>query len=419
MYALIDCNNFYASCERVFDPKLNGKPMVVLSNNDGCVIARSNEAKALGIEMGAPAFLNEELFRKNNIHVFSSNYALYGDMSARVMRVIFDLVPALEIYSIDEAFVDLGQMPYENLTDLAFKIRNTVYQYTGIPVCVGVAPTKTLAKIANRIAKKRTDNGIFIIDSEAIQEQALSLTKLEDVWGIGRQYTKLLQQHNVHTALDLALTDIGWIKKHMSIVGERMVRELCGQPCYRLEDQPQAKKGICTSRSFGKAVTEFKILEEAIATFTARCAEKLRRQHSAANLMHVFVFTNYHKPEQPQYYGNRVIHFPMASNSTMEMISYAMKALKIIFRENYHYKKAGIMVSGIVPEGQVQTDLFVMDPNRRERDRKAMAVLDKLNRRMGRDTIKVAKMGYNRSWHLRQEKRSLRYTTRWEEMLEV
>ncbi len=419
MIALIDCNNFYASCERVFDPRLNGKPVVILSNNDGCVIARSNEAKALGIAMGAPAFLMKELLEKQDVHVFSSNYALYGDMSNRVMQTIHELVPALEIYSIDEAFVDLRAMPYADLSELARTIRERVRQCTGIPVCVGIAPTKTLAKIANRYAKKNTDQGVFVVPAGAMPTEILENTAVEDVWGIGRQYQKLLTGHGILTALDLARTNPHWIKKHLSIVGERLVRELNSQPCYELEDQPQAKKGICTSRSFGTPVTDYPILEEAVATFTARCAEKLRRQQSAAHLMHVFVFTNPHRPDQPQYYGNRVLQLPVASNSTMEMVAMAMRGLKIVFREGYTYKKAGIMVSGIVPEDEVQMDLFAMDEKRRTLERKAMTALDQLNRRMGRDTVKVGKQGYNRSWHLRQERRSRRYTTRWEELLDV
>ena len=419
MFALIDCNNFYASCERVFDPRLNGKPVVILSNNDGCVIARSNEAKALGIAMGAPAFLMKELLEKQDVHVFSSNYALYGDMSNRVMQTIHELVPALEIYSIDEAFVDLRAMPYADLSELARTIRERVRQCTGIPVCVGIAPTKTLAKIANRYAKKNTDQGVFVVPAGAMPTEILENTAVEDVWGIGRQYQKLLTGHGILTALDLARTNPHWIKKHLSIVGERLVRELNSQPCYELEDQPQAKKGICTSRSFGTPVTDYPILEEAVATFTARCAEKLRRQQSAAHLMHVFVFTNPHRPDQPQYYGNRVLQLPVASNSTMEMVAMAMRGLKIVFREGYTYKKAGIMVSGIVPEDEVQMDLFAMDEKRRTLERKAMTALDQLNRRMGRDTVKVGKQGYNRSWHLRQERRSRRYTTRWEELLDV
>ncbi len=419
MFALIDCNNFYASCERVFAPRLNGQPVVILSNNDGCVIARSNEAKALGIAMGAPAFLIKDLLEKQDVHVFSSNYALYGDMSNRVMKTIHELVPALEIYSIDEAFADLRDMPYADLEQLGHTIRERVRQCTGIPVCVGIAPTKTLAKIANRYAKKKTISGVYVMEQESSQEQILADTPVEDVWGIGRQYHRLLTEKGISTALDLALTDLRWIKKHLSVVGERLVRELGGHPCYDLDDQPQAKKGICTSRSFGTPVTDYTILEEAVATFTARCAEKLRRQQSASHLLHVFVFTNPHRPDQPQYYGSKALQLPTASNSTMELVAVALKGLKILFREEYHYKKAGVMVSGIVPENEVQMDLFELDEKRRKLERRAMLALDQLNRRLGRDTVKVAKQGYNRSWHLRQERRSRRYTTRWEELPEV
>ncbi|WP_247236350.1 Y-family DNA polymerase [Telluribacter sp. SYSU D00476] len=420
MFALVDCNNFYVSCERVFDPKLENRPVVILSNNDGCVIARSNEAKALGIQMGAPAFLMQKELEKNEVVVMSSNYALYGDMSNRVMQTLHELVPALEVYSIDEAFLDLRNMPYSDPERLARRLRKIVGHYTGIPVTIGIASTKTLAKVANRYAKKRTAAGAYYcIDTDAKQEHALAVTAVEDVWGIGRQYTKLLESQGIHTALDLALTDVAWVKKHMSVVGERMVRELCGQCCYDLEDQPQPKKGICTSRSFGHPVTEYSILQEAVATFTARCAEKLRKQNAAANLLHVFTFTNRHRPDQPQYYGSKVIQLPVASNSTMELIQVAMRGLELVFKKGYYYKKAGIMVSGIVPENQVQADLFSFDQRKRELDRKALAALDRINQRMGRDTVKVAMQGYNRSWHLRQERRSRCYTTRWTDLLEV
>ncbi|GAB3164391.1 Y-family DNA polymerase [Telluribacter humicola] len=419
MFALIDCNNFYASCERVFDPTLEDKPVVILSNNDGCVIARSNEAKALGINMAAPAFMMKEVLEKHQVQVFSSNYALYGNMSNRVMCTLHELVPALEVYSIDEAFLDLRNMPYTDLDKLARRIRKTVRQYTGIPVCVGIAPTKTLAKLANRYVKEYTKTGVFLIDNDQVRDQALAATAAGDVWGVGRQYGKLLEEHGISSALDLARTDINWIKKHMSVVGERMVRELRGEPCYDLDEQPQPKKGIITSRSFGTPVTDYAILQEAVATFTARCAEKLRKQKSAAHLMHVFTFTNRHRPDQPQYYGSKVLHLPVATNSTMEMIEVAMRGLKLIFRKGYYYKKAGIMVSGLVPEDQVQTDLFAMNERKRELDRKALVALDKINRRMGRDTVRVALQGYNSSWHLRQERKSRCYTTRWAELLEI
>jgi len=419
MYALVDCNNFYASCERVFDPTLENKPVVVLSNNDGCVIARSNEARALGIEMGTPAFKNEDLFKKHGIRVFSSNYALYGDMSDRVMRTLHELAPAMEVYSIDEAFLDLAAMPYTDLYELGLRIRLDVKQFTGIPVSVGIAPTKTLAKLANRYAKKHTETGVFCMDNESVHEMVLRKTDVADVWGVGRRYAKLLRDNRIETAYDLANAPENWIRKHMSIVGERTVRELCGIPCYELRHSPDPKKGICTSRSFGKPVTELGILEEAVATFAARCGEKLRKQDSATMLMYVFVFTNRFREDQPQYYGSRTVQLPVGSNSSMELITYATKALKLIYREKYLYKKAGVMVSAIVHQDRIQTDLFAQDERKREIDRKAMLVLDKLNKRMGRDTVRVAMQGYDRSWHLRQERKSRCYTTRWDELLEV
>jgi DNA polymerase V len=419
MFALVDCNNFYASCERVFNPKLEGKPVVILSNNDGCVIARSNEAKALGIEMGAPAFKNEEAFKRQNVHVFSSNYALYGDMSDRVMKTLFDLVPALEVYSIDEAFLDLGGMSRVDLYQLGLHIKAIVRQFTGIPVSVGIASTKTLAKLANRYAKKHTESGVFYIDGENVQEMILKKTDVAGIWGVGHRYARMLQEHRILTAYDLAMAPETWVRRKMSVVGERTVRELCGQSCIELETVIRKKKGICTSRSFGRPVTSFGTLSEAVATFAARCAEKLRKQDSATMMLNVFVHTNRFRDDQPQYYGTKSVPLPVGTNSSFEIISYATKALKLIYREQYAYKKAGILVSAIVHQDHIQTDLFAMNERKREVDKKAMAALDRLNRRMGRDTVKVAAMGYNRTWLMRQERKSRCYTTRWAELLEV
>ena len=419
MFALIDCNNFYASCERVFAPALQGKPIVVLSNNDGCVIARSNEAKALGVKMGAPAFQNEALFKAHGIHVFSSNYALYGDMSDRVMRTLHELVPAMEVYSIDEAFLDLAHMPYTDLYKLGEQVKATVQRYTGIPVSVGIAKTKTLAKLANRYAKKYTNTGVFYIPSDSVQTRVLGKTDVADVWGVGPRYAKLLREKGIVTAYDLAHTSESWICQHMRVVGVRTVRELRGHPCYELEHSPDPKKGICTSRSFGQPVTELSVLQEAIATFAARCAEKLRKQDAATRFLYVFLFTNRFRTDQKQYYGSKAVPLPVGTNSSMELISYATKALKLIYREEYLYKKAGVMVSDLVHQDHIQTDLFALDERKREVDRKAMRALDQLNRRMGRDTVRVAMQGYNRTWYLRQERRSRCYTTRWEEILEI
>ncbi len=419
MYALVDCNNFYVSCERVFNPKLEGKSVVVLSNNDGCVIARSNESKALGVQVGTPAFQNEELFKKHGIHVYSSNYALYGDMSDRVMKTLYELVPAIEVYSIDEAFLDLGSMPYTDLYALSVKIKAMVWQYTGIPVSIGIAPTKTLAKIANRYAKKHTDSGVFYIDNESVREMVLRKTDVGDIWGVGPRYARMLAGYSIGTAHELATAPEHWVRRKMSIVGERTVRELRGQSCLELETVSKNKKGICTSRSFGKSITTLGTLSEAVATFAARCAEKLRKQGSATMMLNVFVYTNRHREDQPQYYGTKSVPLPVGSNSSMELIACAAKALKLIYREQYAYKKAGILVSAIVHQDYIQTDLFAMNERKREADRKAMSALDRINLRMGRDTVKVAAMGYDRSWLMRQERRSKCYTTRWADLLEV
>lgn len=418
MFALVDCNNFYVSCERVFNAKLEGKAVVVLSNNDGCVIARSNEAKALGIQMGVPAFELKDQFEKHQVEVFSSNYALYGDMSDRVMKTIFDLVPGMEVYSIDEAFLDLRNMPYEDLEELAQKIRARVRQWTGIPVSIGIALTKTLAKVANRYAKKHCiERGVYMIDTDTDAEKALLATPVEDIWGVGARYAAMLTQHGINNAYQLTLAKEDWIRQKMKVVGVRMWRELQGEVCYQLENEPAPKQGICVSRSFGKPLVDVKPIVEAVATFAARSAAKLRKQQSCAHVVHVFLYTNHHNQNEPQYFNSKVLQLPTSTNSTFEIIRYALRGLELIFKEGYRYKKAGVMISGIVPQNQVQTNLF--DNRRYAIDAKAMKALDELNRRMGRDTVRVAVQGFGRDWHLRQDRKSRCYTTRWQELLEV
>lgn len=417
MFGLVDCNNFYVSCERVFNAKLEGKPVVILSNNDGCIIARSNEATALGLKMGDLAFEKEAFFEKNNVQVFSSNYALYGDMSDRVMKTIAQMVPGMEVYSIDEAFVDLRNMPYEDLEALAQCICKTVRQYTGIPVSIGIAPTKTLAKVANRYAKKHLPHlGIYQIDSDHDAEKALVNTLVEDIWGVGYKYAKMLNTHHIFNALELTHAKEDWIRQKMHVVGVRMLRELQGEICYQLDNEPTPKKGICVSRSFGHSQRDVKIITEAVATFAARVGEKLRKQKSCAHIVHVFLYTNPHKDE-PQYFNSKVLQLPTSTGSTIEIIRYALRGLELIFKPGFNYKKAGVMISGIVPENQVQIGLF--DTHKREMDTKVMKALDELNRRMGRDTVKIAVQGFGRDWQLRQERKSRCYTTRWQELLEV
>lgn len=417
MFSLVDCNNFYVSCERVFNAKLEGKPVVILSNNDGCIIARSNEAKALGLKMGDLAFEKEAFFEKNGVQVFSSNYALYGDMSDRVMKTIAQMVPGMEVYSIDEAFIDFHNMPYEDLEALAQRIRKTVKQYTGIPVSIGIAPTKTLAKVANRYAKKHLPHlGIYQIDADHDAEKALVNTPVEDIWGVGYKYAKMLNAHQIFNALELTQAKEEWIRQKMHVVGVRMLRELQGEICYQLDNEPTPKKGICVSRSFGHSQQDVKIITEAVATFAARVGEKLRKQKSCAHIVHVFLYTNPHKDE-PQYFNSKVLKLPTSTSSTIEIIRYALRGLELIFKPGFNYKKAGVMISGIVPENQVQIGLF--DTHKREIDTKAMKALDELNRRMGRDTVKIAVQGFGRDWQLRQERKSRCYTTCWQELLEV
>jgi DNA polymerase V len=359
MFALADCNNFYASCERVFNPSLNGRPVVVLSNNDGCIIARSNEAKALGIKMGAPAFKIAASLQANQVVVFSSNYALYGDMSRRVMSALGQFTPEIEIYSIDEAFLNLDGLPV-NLAEYGRMIRKTVLKNTGIPVSIGIGPTKVLAKAANHYAKKVPENnGVFILDSPAKIDESLQKFPIDEVWGIGRQYASRLTSLNVKTAWDFIQMTDSWVKKNMTIVGLRIKKELEGISCLEMELISPAKKAICTSRSFGQTQTEIEPIREAVATFAGKCAYKLRKQKTCANVLMVFIHTNGFNQNEPQYAQNFICKLPVATNSSLELIKYAACALQAIYREGYRYKKAGVLVTDIVAEDQVQGSCLI------------------------------------------------------------
>ncbi|MBF8965147.1 Y-family DNA polymerase [Pontibacter sp. FD36] len=410
LFALVDCNNFYASCERVFDPKLEGKPIVVLSNNDGCIIARSNEAKALGIQMGEPAFKAKDTIEQHNVHVFSSNYTLYGDMSARVMQTLGQFTPNLEVYSIDEAFLDLGNFYGRDLDQYAGEMRHTVKTWTGIPVSVGVAPTKTLAKLANRLSKKsKKADGVLVLTDERHIQEALRRTEVGDVWGVGRRYARKLAAFGIHTALDLRNTSDAFAKKHLTVVGLRTVRELRGEPCQDLEMVAPNKQHICTSRSFGGPVTELSQLKEATANYASRCAAKLRRQQSCAGAITVFLETNRFREGDAQYFNSKTIALPTATNSTLELLHYASIALQALYREGYRYKKSGVIVSELRPQNQVQTSL--LDTVDRDKHQRLMQTLDKLNGALGRDTVTCAAQGTTRPWQLKCEKKSPCYTT--------
>jgi len=417
MYALIDCNNFYASVERVFSPDLKNKPVVVLSNNDGCVIARSNEAKALGIPMGAPAFEYESLFIKNQVKVFSANFALYGDMSQRVMDILSSYSPEIEIYSIDEAFLKFDGFEHFNLQDLGNEMCYKVKKWTGIPVSVGIAPTKALAKVANRIAKKfpKETKGVYIIDTEEKRIKALKWLKVEDIWGIGRQHTKRLNAFKVFTAYEFTQLDDAWVKKNLAIVGLRLKHDLQGIPTLDLEEY-QIKKTIATTRSFDKNYTKLEELQERVSTFAVSCAEKLRKQHSCCNSLMVFIHSNYHRDDLPQYGRNIVITLPYPTNSSIELSKFANLALKRIFKSGYHYKKAGVIVMDFTQENNRQLNLF---ENTDSRHYPLMKAVDLLNKIHGQQKIRLGSQDTKRVWKMRQEKLSPRYSTKLSDIITV
>jgi DNA polymerase V len=416
-FALVDCNNFYASCERVFQPGLRGKPVVVLSNNDGCVIARSNEAKALGVEMGAPWHLNRELFERENVIVRSSNYTLYGDMSGRVMRVLSDFTPDLEVYSIDEAF--LGLSGFETrLPEHAADLRRTVLQWTGIPVSVGIAPTKTLAKVANRFAKKDLDrNGVFVMTNEPQIESTLERMTLTDLWGVAGRMAQRLTELGITTPLKLRESDPAFIRERFNVVMQRMVLELRGVSCLDLEDHVPDRKSIIASRSFGRPITTLQEMEEAVASYVARAAEKMRRQNLATAHLCVFVETNRFKPTDPQYNVSRAIRLPVASADTGTLAKAASRVIRAIYKSGFRYKKAGVMLLDLAPADRVQGDLWTSPDT--PRSKSLMKALDSLNEYYGRGTLTYASAGRQQAWKLRRDHISPRYTTSWEELLKV
>ncbi len=414
IFVLVDCNNFYASCERVFNPKLNGRPVVVLSNNDGCVVARSNEAKALGVGVGVPEFQIRPLLQAHQVQVFSSNYTLYGDMSQRVMETLEQFCPDLEIYSIDEAFLSLSGFTSRNLTDYGRTIRTTVKRWTGIPVSVGIAETKTLAKLANRIAKRTPDTG-GVFDLRACPDRSALLSRIpvEDVWGIGPNHARLLTGYGITTVLQLIQANDQWIRKQLGIVGLRVVTELRGVSCLDLEQCPPPKQGLTCSRSFGKSVTTLAEMEEAVSSYAARVAEKLRGERLAATILTVFLTTNTFK-NVPQYSNAITLKLPVGTDATPELIRHALQGIRKIYREGYQYKKAGVMLTGLIPASQIQTDLF--DLKDRVRSKRLMSALDSINQRWGAGALQYASDGLAKLWRAQFHRRSPAYTTNWEEL---
>ncbi len=417
MYALVDCNNFYASCHRIFEPKLLNKPIVVLSNNDGCVISRSQEAKDIGIPMGAPAHQYQKMFDKNRIEVFSSNYQLYADMSNRVMKILSTYSPDQEIYSIDECFLKFEGFERYDLTNYGQEIKTKILQCTKLPVCVGIAPTKALAKLANHIAKKfpQFHQGVYTIKTEEQIYKALKWADIEEVWGIGRRFSKRLRMIGVHKALDFVNLEDEYIRKEFSVVGLRLKKELLGESVLDL-DMISPKKRIATTRSFEKYTNDFEYVKERVSTFAVSCAEKLRKQNSSCNLLTLFIQTNPFDKEKAQYYRTISIHLPYQSNSSITLSKVAVRAFEQIYKDGYAYKKAGIIVSGLVPEDQRQLSLFEEENTHHPNLMKAM---DVLNKKFGAAKVKLASQDLDRTWKMRQECLSPCYTTKWKDLLIV
>ena len=421
MYALVDCNNFYASCERVFQPQYIGKPIVVLSNNDGCIIARSDEAKALGIPMGAPEFKVREILQKNNVKIFSSNYPLYGDLSHRVMQILNQFTPNVEIYSIDEAFLHFDGMNLTNFHDYGLDIRKRILQWVGIPTCVGFAPTKALAKIANKIARKfpQQTNGAYVIDTDEKRIKALKWTKIEDVWGIGRRTYKKAILRNIKTAHDyIQPQHEAWIKKELGIVGMRLKYELEGQSVLNLEAEIEQKKSISVTRSFPKQISDYNNLRERISTFASVCSEKLRQQKSCCHTIMVMLVIDHHKHIQDQYYYHAAVTLPYATQSSLTISTEALKLLQKLThnKPNYSFKKAGVIVSSIIPEHIKQFNLFTEE---NPKHLSLMQTLDRLNKKIGHRKIKLANQNLEKTWDMNQNFLSPRYTTCLNELLEI
>ncbi len=420
MIALVDCNNFYVSCERVFNPKLEKKPVVVLSNNDGCIVARSEEAKELGIPMGAPLFEWKEFIEKHKVEVFSSNYTLYGDLSERVMNTLSQFSPDIEIYSIDEAFIDLSYLSYvtnskEKLFEYGTKIRNTVKKWTGIPVSVGIAPTKVLSKVAAKKAKK--SSGVFILVSGKDIEEALSNFDVEDIWGIGRAYSRFLKRNGINTALQLAKANDQWVLKNLTIVGLRIVQELRGTKCLDVEIQPIPNKAIGSAKSFGEPLTSFQHIFNALASYIDECARKLRAQNSLANIIGVGLATNPFNKNEPQYFNSRFTRLHVPTCFTNELITYGYHLLKDIYREGFRYKRVSVLLTGLIPNTSIQTSLF--DKLDRAKLQRLTEVYDLLNKKFGKGIIKFASQGTKRTWKMKQEHLTPHYTTSWDDLLTI
>ena len=417
MYALVDCNNFYASCERVFNPNLEGKPVAILSNNDGCVISMSDEAKAIQLPFGAPIFKWESFCKANNISVLSSNYPLYGDMSSRVMRILEQFSPDVEVYSIDEAFLQFKGFDNYDFTDYGIQIRQRILKWTGLPTCVGIAPTKALSKVANKIARKfsKETKGVFVIDSEESRLKALKWTKIESIWGIGYGLQKRLKAKGCKTAYDFTQLPDEWVRKTMSITAWKLKKDLEGISKIGL-DEPTTKRAIATTRSFEYTYSDIHNIKERISTFATSCAEKLRKQGSSCHIIMVVLSSNRHKKDAEQHRVKAIVSLPYPTDSSLEISNRAVKAVETIFKSGIKYKRAGVIVMGLVPTHNHQLDFFQKE---NPKHKPLMSAIDGLNKKYKDYKIKLGNQDLKRTWKMRQERLSPKYTTNINDVIKV
>lgn len=417
MYALVDCNNFYASCERVFNPSLQGQPVAILSNNDGCVISMSDEAKTLQLPFGAPIFKWEGFCKANNIKVLSSNYPLYGDMSSRVMSILQQFSPDVEVYSIDEAFLEFKGFDNYDFTDYGNQIRQRILKWTGIPTCVGIAPTKALSKVANKIARKfpTETKGVYVIDSEEKRLKALKWIKLEDVWGIGRGLQKRLKYKGCEKAFDFTQLSDDWVRKNFSITEWKLKKDLEGISKIAL-DEVKSKRAIATTRSFEYTFSDLENIKERISTFATSCAEKLRKQESSCHMIIVTLSSDRHKKDLEQHRASRVVKFSFPTDSSLTICKHAVEAVSSIFKEGIKYKRAGVIVTGIVPTYNHQLDMF---EHENPKHKPLMTAIDGINKKYKDYKIKLGNQDLERTWKMRQERLSPRYTTNINDIIKV
>jgi DNA polymerase V len=421
MYALVDCNNFYASCERVFQPKLVGKPIVILSNNDGCIISRSDEAKILGIPMGAPEFKVRQELKEKGIHVFSSNYPLYGDLSNRVMKILEGFTPYVEQYSIDEAFMNFDGVKVDDFHNYGLQMKDRIMKWLSIPVCVGIAESKALSKVANKIARKYPEQtkGVHVIDTEEKRIKALKWTKIEDVWGIGFRLKKKMKARNINTAYDFTLPQHeAFVKMVMGVTGLRLKKELEGESVLTLDDPTEDKKSIAITRMFKSKLTDLNEIKERVSTFAMVCAEKLRKQNSCCNSIIVLLIKDRHQKENgnDRVYFNMMEVLPFASNSSLTISNVAVDLLKKLHQPGERYSKAGVIVTGIIPEGQKQFHLFEEE---NPKHLKLMQVMDDHYKKTGERKIRLGNQDLQKTWKMRQDHLSNKYTTDFNEILEI